>query len=98
MKYIKVRWVHDLPDEPELLYSEIDHDRNEIRKVEIFKDGTMGYAASGVRHRSALAECPLPTVEEIGGDPQFKPESIAEAEFAEVWERAARLPPGAGDL
>ena len=44
MKYIKVHWIHDFADEPEMLYSEIDSHDNEVRKVEVFKDGSMGYA------------------------------------------------------
>lgn len=88
MEYIKVRWVHELPDEPELLFSEIDEFRDEVRKVEVFKDGTMGYAGIEKRHRSRLAECPMPTVEEIGEDEQFEPEIIDKAEFTDIWERA----------
>jgi hypothetical protein len=34
MKYLKVVWVHDLPGEPVLLYSEVDDEGWEIRKVE----------------------------------------------------------------
>ena len=32
MKYIRVRWLHDFPDEPVILYSEIDSKRMGIAK------------------------------------------------------------------
>ncbi len=44
MKYIKVKWLHSHPDEPVLLYSELDKDRWETRKVEVFADGRIGFA------------------------------------------------------
>ncbi|WP_421996326.1 DUF6881 domain-containing protein [Reyranella sp.] len=43
MKYIKVRWRHCLPNEPVTLYSEIDEDRWERRKVYVFADGSFGF-------------------------------------------------------
>jgi len=89
MEYIKVKWLHDFPEEPKLLYSEIDAERNEIRKVEIFKDGTMGYAAKNICFRSGLAGCAMPTVSEIAEDGQFKPELISREEFLEIWQKAA---------
>lgn len=36
MKYIKVIWMHSFDDEPTELYSEIDDERYETRKVEFF--------------------------------------------------------------
>jgi hypothetical protein len=38
MRYQKVLWHHDLPDEPVVLYAEISSGR-EVRKVEIFREG-----------------------------------------------------------
>jgi hypothetical protein len=40
MNYIKVKWNHALPDEPVWFYSELDAERWETRKVEIFADGS----------------------------------------------------------
>lgn len=39
MKYLFVRWIHNFPDEPVLLYSELDKSRFETRKIEVFPDG-----------------------------------------------------------
>ena len=33
MKYIKVRWIHDFEDDPILIYSELDENRFETRKI-----------------------------------------------------------------
>src|SRR3984957_10771973 len=37
MSYLKVKWNPSFPDEPMLLYSELDRERWEVRKVEFFK-------------------------------------------------------------
>jgi hypothetical protein len=44
MIYIKVRWKHDDPNNPILLYGEMDDERWEVRKVEVFPNGSFGYA------------------------------------------------------
>jgi len=44
MTYLKCSWNHSFPDAPITLYSELDDQRWELRKVEVFRDGTMGYA------------------------------------------------------
>ena len=44
MEYLKVKWRHHHPDEPIEIYSEINQDRWEVRKVEVFRDGTSTYA------------------------------------------------------
>ena len=44
MQYIRTIWVHDFPDFPVEIYSEIDEERWEVRKVEIFRDGSATYA------------------------------------------------------
>jgi hypothetical protein len=37
--YLKLIWHHEFIDEPTWLYSELDENRYEVRKVEVFKDG-----------------------------------------------------------
>ena len=44
MKYLFVRWKHPNPEDPTLLYSELNEDRWEVRKVEVYADGRLGYA------------------------------------------------------
>lgn len=86
MEYLKVEWKHNYHDEPILIYSEIDDRRNELRKVEIYRDGRIGYADKNDEYLDAgLSEKPLPTLEEIAYDKQFKPELIYKEDFEMVW-------------
>lgn len=94
MNYLKVKWNHAFPDEPVLLYSEIDGGRWETRKVEIFPDGTMGFAEKRRNSgKTELGEVPLPELLEIASDPQFEPIVILQPEFEVVWLSATSSPP-----
>ena len=89
MTYLKVKWIHAYPDQPVLIYSELDHERWELRKVEIFSDGRIWYADAEVEvGDTGLGQMPLPSVEEIAADPQFVPEVISNAEFEKIWAMA----------
>ena len=89
MKYIKVKWVHSLEDTPVMLYSAIDSNRFEVRKVEAYADGRMDFADREGRSGSTkLGIEPLPSLEEIGADPQFVPMDSSAAEFETVWQTA----------
>lgn len=89
MKYIKVAWRHTFPDEPTLLYSEVDENGWEQRKVYFFRNGPPGFASSMESTRSVvLGEKPLPPISEIAADPQFSPEEIGREEFEEIWIKA----------
>jgi hypothetical protein len=91
MKYVKVSWRHSHPDEPTLLYSDLDDARWETRKVEIFRNGKTGYAshtASGGPTRLGIV--PTPPISIIASDPQFEPTEITREEFEEVWLQATQ--------
>lgn len=84
--HICVRWIHENADEPVLLYSELDEGRWEVRKVEVFRDGTQGFASVLENNvRSFLGEVPVPPLEDIDADPQFVTSLISAVEFEEVW-------------
>lgn len=84
--YIKVKWTHNLHKEPVLLYSELDDGRWEKRKLELFADGSAAFASKDESFGdTGLSVEPLPSLEEIGSDPQFEPELISAAEFEELW-------------
>jgi hypothetical protein len=86
MEYLKVSWIHDLKDEPILLYSEIDENRFEVRKIEIYKDDSFGLAMSAYNFGGTLLGLePLPDISEIANDSQFIPQNISKDEFEEVW-------------
>ncbi len=89
MVYLKVKWKHSYSNQPVLLYSELDPQRWEVRKVEIFPDGGMGYAGLGREFRDTrLSVEPLPSFEEIAEQPDFEAEAISKAEFEKVWAKA----------
>lgn len=86
MKYIMVEWIHDCIDEPVLLYSEIDEERNELRKIEIYRNGTIGYANEMTEvGNTRLSKVALPSLEEIALDEEFVPIEITKEEFEKVW-------------
>ena len=86
MNYIQVKWKHSFSVEPVLIYSELDEERWEIRKVEVFPDGHRGCAsAAGSFDGTRLGTEPVPPLTEIAADPQFEPSEISREEFERVW-------------
>jgi hypothetical protein len=86
MNYICVKWHHDIRSEPVLLYSELDESRWEHRKIEVYADGRHDFcSAVEIDSASKLSKEPLPTLAEIGADPQFSPREISKEEFERVW-------------
>jgi hypothetical protein len=86
VKYIRVKWIHSLPNEPISLLSELDDDRYEVRKLEIFRDGSAGRASmDACVGQTVLGELPIPSLDEINSDPQFQAEEITQSEFEEAW-------------
>ena len=86
MKYIRVEWKHSSQDYPMLLYSEVDEAGWELRKIEVFRDGTHGYADATEEcggTRLGLETVPALTI--IGADPQFEPEEISKHQFERMW-------------
>jgi hypothetical protein len=91
MTYLKVRWIHKSPDDPVLLYSELDDKRREIRKVEIVPDHSIGFASANSKAKDTrLGEVPVPTIEEIAANPEFEPKEISLADFELIWRNRFR--------
>jgi hypothetical protein len=89
MMYIQVKWIHSLSSEPVVMYSEIDQSGWEIRKVEVYADGRMGFASSSEsKGGSGLSKEPLPPMAEIAADSQFEPAEINQIDFERVWSKA----------
>lgn len=89
--YVKVQWLHEFAEEPVELFSELDGDRYEVRKVEVYRDGRLDWAdASRQTNSIGLGEAPVPDLEEINVQEEFRAKSITAAEFAAVWARARR--------
>jgi hypothetical protein len=94
MSYLLVKWNHEHPDEPVVLYSELDERRTERRKIDIFPDRRWGYADEQEEvGGTILGEAPTPSIEQINADPQFDAKEIEEAEFEKLWaaRRGARI-------
>jgi len=74
-----------------LLYSELDDNRWEVWKVEVFPDQSIGLASKDSNSKKTrLGEVSLPSVEEIAADLEFKPEEISSADFELVWRNRFR--------
>ena len=75
MNYIKCRWDHlDVREclEPVLMFSELDRDQRETRKVYIWADGHCGYADAEVEYGEVFLSLePIPQLSEIAQQPQF---------------------------
>ena len=90
LTYLRVRWLHDHAAEPVLLLSELNDDRWEVRKIEVFSDATQGYASESESDgRSFLGKLPVPSLEEIAADPEFEPALITASEFEAAWANRA---------
>ena len=88
MRYLRVQWIHPDADEPIELYSELDDEGWETRKVELFRDGTLGFAESiESAGTTELGETPLPSLEEIAANPEFRPTWIPKEEFERAWSK-----------
>ena len=89
MRYQRVRWLHNLADEPVVLYSEIDEPGRERRKVDEFEDGRLDFAGpDGQTGSTRLSETKMPSLEEVARQDQFVPEEIDQTTFDDVWRRA----------
>jgi hypothetical protein len=91
MRHQRIVWLHDLATEPVVLYSEIDDQEWEVRKVDEFRDGRLAWAdadhendATGTR----LGTEPVPPLAEILADPEFQGGEIGLADFEAIWGRA----------
>ncbi|WP_133637026.1 DUF6881 domain-containing protein [Zavarzinia compransoris] len=84
--YIHVRWLHSSSDFPVDLWCELDADRQEVRKVEIWLDGRVGYVSlAGGTRDTELSQDPVPSMEDLDLDPEFQAEAITKADFETCW-------------
>lgn len=88
MRYIDVNWFHEFQSEPYRYISEIDEDNNEIRRLEFFLDGSIGYASK--RDSSSLTSLSvhkIPDIEEINAEEGYQGYVIDQADFEELWNK-----------
>ena len=86
IEYIDVKWKHDFADEPVRLVSELGEGRYEIRKLEFFRDGTVGCAgAAGCSELTELGIAPVPSLEAINDQSEFEGSEISKSDFEALW-------------
>ena len=88
--YVRSEWVHNFEDQPYLIYSEVGDDNYEIRKIEVFKDGSIGKASEENPEvgSTGLSDQPSLSIEEINALPgeEFSAQQISAAEFNKLWD------------
>lgn len=89
MEYIKVKWLHASPSYPTEIYSEVDNNRFEVRKIEVYLDGTINYFDS-VNNNQGLGTVPIPSVEEIMKQEDFLALKIDKSFFDLVWSKGGK--------
>jgi hypothetical protein len=89
MEYFHCLWIHKDTDDPVVLVFEIDDDRYEVRKVEIWRSGQIGWAGRDSHtENTGLGEGSIPSLEEINVEPVFSAVKITKEEFENYWRLA----------
>ncbi|MFI5545662.1 DUF6881 domain-containing protein [Streptomyces sp. NPDC051815] len=89
MRYLKLVWHHESTDDPQVIWTEIDDNDIEIRKIEHYADGRLGLAGGGQSNGSTeLGLWSVPPLEEIKKSPEFSPKEISPADFENEWRQA----------
>lgn len=89
MQYLKALWHRAGKHDPTVLISELDDERYEVRKVEVFANGLLGFAGEQASARSTrLGTEPVPADSEIRAEAQFSLEPIGREEFERIWSAA----------
>ncbi|HEX7760857.1 MAG TPA: hypothetical protein VF459_15230 [Caulobacteraceae bacterium] len=87
MRYIRAFWRHDHDDDPVELWFELDADCYEVRKVDIFRDGSRQRASAGQQRGSTvLSERPIPSLEELNAQDEFEAFEMSREDFEVVWQ------------
>jgi len=91
MEYIDVTWRHKNQNDPIRLVSEVDDQRLEVRKLEFFASGKVGFASKeGSALGTRLGTVAIPPLQEISADPEFAGVRIDRTSFEELWRRHVR--------
>lgn len=87
MMYLRRKWHSDAPHHPYLLYSELDDQRWEVRKLYVYRNGTCAYADEHHEVGTWLSDQPMPSLEVINADPEFEAAAIDQEVFEAAWEQ-----------
>lgn len=90
MDYIHVAWMHDYVEEPVELWSELDEGGNEVRRIQLFRDGRIEWVdESGGTDEGGLGEVPIDLDEIRQQADQFLLKVIDRPSFEQRWDSAA---------
>ncbi|MCE9634226.1 MAG: hypothetical protein K8T90_00845 [Planctomycetes bacterium] len=86
MFWIASRWLTARDDEPAHSFYEMDDDRFEVRRVEVYQDGSRRrYTARGLHELEPIEVMPIPSLEEINSQPDFEARTTSAEEFESEW-------------
>lgn len=89
LRHQAVAWQHDFQDQPVVLYSEIDADGLELRKVDEYRSGHLDFASrENQTGTTRLSTVPMPSLNEINAQEEFSGELITPRVFETVWVQA----------
>lgn len=87
MRYFSSIWIHDNIEDPILFASEVGDDQYEIRKIEIWIDGRVGWAdTSNHSANTRLGKAEVPSTNEINQGKEFIAKDITNIDFDRFWE------------
>ncbi|WP_444888283.1 DUF6881 domain-containing protein [Microbulbifer sp. JMSA008] len=87
--YIYSKWHNSPSDYPVEFYSELNSDRFETRKVEVFKDGSLGFASPKASSKTTkLGIAAVPPFAEIANQTEFDIKTITPQQFEAKWKEA----------
>jgi len=88
MNYICIKWKHSVPSDPVIFYLELDEQRFEVRRVEIYADGRYGFASKTESIGGAgLGELRTQSLNAINADPVFEASEITRQQFEQEWSK-----------
>lgn len=88
MRYIDVNWLDELDQEPFRLVSEINNEQFEVRKIEFFRTGEIGYASQKAHTKNTrLGIVEVPDLKEINSQNEFQGKNISKQEFEQLWQQ-----------
>jgi hypothetical protein len=96
MEWIKIDWINTYEDEPYVIFMELTDDRQNTRKIELYKNGKIGYAIGEIEINGVrLNEEKFPTVNEYNilnleqhptdDDEVLLASNIGKDEFEDLW-------------
>ena len=95
MTYVWITYHHDEEDEPSEVYSELDENRLEVRKVEFFRNGLSFSYGAARGNFDARAKAPGPEdlrARHVSGEQEAR--AISRSFFQEIWNQAQERPDG----